>query len=214
MDDLNIFEFIRAVDASGHFDYMSPMDLKLRNCQNKEECRTKYLQSVRPFRLLEQIYIMKLCRIADAICKAEEFHVIPWKFVKVGRDVELGFPHTMGDFIVISDTIFTYPIDEQIEAFIHEKIHVWQRKNRHRFDEHLKNIGYSKIDDGIIDDDMIARNPDGLGTWMLNGKLMTTMYSGRSRMYLNQQYPILNNEHPYEMFAYRKANDILELAGI
>lgn len=81
----------------------------------------------------------------------------PWKFIKVSSDVENGFPHTHNDIIYlpknfISTLVNRIKTDKISDIYndighilIHEKIHVWQRKEPEAFTHLYKMLNFEKI---------------------------------------------------------------------
>lgn len=122
--------FERVVSSSGYFDRMSPLDLMARHAGTKDEYKKRYMSAYQEFSAKEKEAIIHLVSRADKVLKEgfPRLHRIPWRFAKVGVGVEEGFPHTLGDIIVLSELFFMNPHSSfKLGTLIHEKVHLLQR---------------------------------------------------------------------------------------
>lgn len=117
------------VNDSGYFYRMNKLDLTVRNVNSQQSYMTLYLSNIQEFSQKEKALLTKLVRKAEQYTQSFTlFHNIPWKFVKIHQSIENGWPHTLGDVIVLSNRFFTeQTFEEQINTIIHEKVHVFQR---------------------------------------------------------------------------------------
>lgn len=118
------------VKSSTYFNNMNTADLKARCVPSKTAYKDKYITSFTKFSLKEKYHLWHLVSQADILIKHRfpSLYNIPWKFAKLNDSLEAGFPHTLGDIIILSDRFFATPFQTfQINTIIHEKVHVLQR---------------------------------------------------------------------------------------
>ena len=109
----------------------------------------------------------------------------PWKIAKVTGHVENGFPHTHDDIIYLSSTFLekmmsnktTQEIYDSIGfILLHEKVHVWQRKEPYLFENlYTKFLPFEKIKLNAESYKWLEKNsrtnPDGLDlNWVYTDK--------------------------------------------
>lgn len=120
------------IEASDFFDAsrMREMDLIARGAKSPEGYKARYLNSIIPFTEPQNMKLEKLTRIINKqyFAQTSVLKWIPWKFAKITSDIELGYPHTLGDTIILSDSFFTSNDNQLTSTLIHEQIHVFQRK--------------------------------------------------------------------------------------
>jgi hypothetical protein len=195
-----MFNFRQIIENSlSYFKNMSPRDLELRgNDLDWHAYLVRYTNAVTSFTKLQRIYLEKLCSLADKIAVEAKLDLydIPWNLVKIIADytIEGGNPHTLGTAIIISDLFFKENIYMQLNVLIHEKIHVWQRLNRAKFDSYVIDLGYRKSNKISK---LHVNNPDAIGNWELNGiPHDTCTVAGYNSL------TYINDKHPYEIYAY------------
>lgn len=110
--------------------YMYRIKLPSSNVKtmNKTQFVNTYLKSVRHPTKSESDSLLKRCVRVDKILDTYKLHVLrklPWKFMIGHPELELGFPYTIGDYIVIPSKMVH---DITVETLLHEKIHIYQRK--------------------------------------------------------------------------------------
>lgn len=124
--------FESVVNASSYFDEMNQQDLLARKAATPQEYKFTYMQSFTNFTKDENTLLKTLTYKADKILKQgfKRLYDIPWKFAKVADNIEEGFPHTLGDIIILSNRFFKKPsMNFMLTTLIHEKVHVLQRSN-------------------------------------------------------------------------------------
>ena len=124
--------FATVIASSPYFDNMNEYDLSARHSPSKEAYKKTYLDSIKEFSAIEKKRLIKLVKRADAVLKPSfpALYDIPWKFAKVDETIEQGFPHTLGDVIILSNRFLNgHSESYQTNTLIHEKVHVLQRKN-------------------------------------------------------------------------------------
>lgn len=118
------------INNSIFFDRMTENDLYARKFNNKEKYKKHYYDNIIEFDYNNVIELEKYIKDIDndnIIIENINLSDIKWKFIKVNSDIEEGFPHTLGDVIILSDSFFNYNDELKKEVLIHEKIHVFQR---------------------------------------------------------------------------------------
>ncbi len=104
-----------------------PPNTKLPKYNTKHFTRT-YLEHVRPIKPSEYKSLSARINDANEIIKSyklDKIKKIPWKFLISHRELELGFPYTIADYIVIPEDMLE---TISVETLLHEKIHIYQRK--------------------------------------------------------------------------------------
>ena len=112
------------VDDLAYFDRMQPMEMEAKTGQplkaatladQRAECRRRYQAAVREFTPDEKAVIRGLVALIDpAIRKTyPQFADTPWNFLKVAGNIEAGFPHTRGKYIVFADSVCRWMLADQ-----------------------------------------------------------------------------------------------------
>lgn len=203
-----------------YFDYLSKYDLSARSTYDNEDYLAKYMSNIQKFEEKERYLLLRMINDANRMISSHiRFNKIKWKLAKLCCKTENGFPHTIGDTIILPNNFLssgTY--HQQLETLIHEKVHLFQRQY-----PLLTNIlitqywNYNII--GLRTDLEFARaNPD------LNKIIYSKLVSNpRESCYskynsgspkslydssLTQQCSFENDtyEHPFEKMAYMIAN--------
>lgn len=120
---INKNELKTIINKSEFFNNMNKKDLKIRNVKNKEDYKKLYYESFKNFNFMEKINLwFIILKINILTFNYKNYRNIKWKFVKIDKNIENGFPHTLEDVIVLSN------IPNNIDTLIHEKFHIYQRK--------------------------------------------------------------------------------------
>lgn len=86
-----------------------------------------------------------------------------WEFVKIDPKIELGWPFTIENKIIVSDNILGEYNNHLLYTLAHERIHTLQYKYPSLFEEVINNMGFIylpiKIDPNFITNYL---NPDGM----------------------------------------------------
>lgn len=211
---------VRTVMASAYFDRMTPLDLHVRQAPSTEAYRSMYLHGQEVFLPEEQALLYALCKQADAYAHAfSRFQSIPWKFAKLSTSLEQGFPHTLGDIILLSDRFFTLPSSRQVSILLHEKVHVYQRMQPRALTSLYEAWGFQPV--STIPKDLQERqrnNPDLEGWYQYNNKLVMQLYEPGATALTHSQASLVDAssctfpetylppyieqlEHPHEIMA-------------
>lgn len=222
-------EFKNIISKSSYFDSLTPQDLQVRMINNEKVNYTKYyIDNIRDFSASEKAHVAILVDQANKLTSCfPRLHNIPWKFAKVDAHVENGFPHTLGDTIVLSDRFFNIHGDhiDQIKTIIHEKVHVFQRFYPQLTDNLIESWGFKKIKHMSLTDLPSDRrsNPDIQHVYEKDGYIPYQRFTSSTTSSLSQSVPVLISstssssiisinklelpnyitqvEHPYEMMA-------------
>jgi hypothetical protein len=78
----------------------------------------------------EQKYkcILAVAEADKSVAPYKVFHNIKWKFAKIKNGMEMSFPHTLRDTIIVTDNFLNEPLSDLTKTLIHEKFHVFQRQ--------------------------------------------------------------------------------------
>lgn len=140
--------FQKTVNASPYFDNMNTVDLRVRGAATKHAYKNMYLHGFRDFTADQRNIIDNCVKIANDKLRKNfaRLYSIPWKLAKIDASLENGFPHTLGDVIILSDAFFSRPIEDMIATLIHEKVHVFQRLYPKETSDIVKAMGFQKYD--------------------------------------------------------------------
>ena len=141
-------EFKRVVNRCSYFDCLTQSDLIARN-SNMANYRAKYLSAVAPFTYSEKLRLYKCSKIIQEKLPSSILNFcskLQWKLVKFKKnvDVELGNPHTIDRFIILTDDIFQLNNILLAEIFMHELLHIYQRYNERSTDKLISKLGFIK----------------------------------------------------------------------
>lgn len=144
--DENYFRNI--VNTSDYFMHMNMYDLTVRGADSQHAYIQKYTSGYREFTKEQKNVLQKCVDIANERLKKAYplLYSIPWKLVKLDVSIENGFPHTLGDVIILSDAFFSRPIEDMTVTLIHEKVHVFQRKHPDLTEQIIKQMGFKRYD--------------------------------------------------------------------
>ena len=215
-------ETFTVLEESVYFDVsrMKPIDLIARDASSARSYREKYIASMSQFSTKQQQLLERLVHIikTDHIQNTQLLQRLQWKFVKVRDDIEMGFPHTHGDTIVLSDRFFQSDEHTMLETLIHELIHVFQRaypKATQNYIQHvLKFVDVTNVmkkDQTFLTYwNMSRNNPDieGIYAWkgtyiplhMYNNEHPRNIADSRVRIYNIKTQQIENDETEYHTF--------------
>lgn len=215
--------FKNIINDSIFFERMTEIDLYARKTETKEKYKEKYYNNIENF-TNEQI--KELNNYINEIDNKKILINIPWKFIKLNTNIEGGYPHTLGDVIILSDNFFKFNNKIKNEILIHEKIHIFQRLYPIETNEFIKKMGFNVICN--IDKFPLRRNnPDINGfCYEKNNKIYIQLYNNKtpyglqdSNTYLlsinNNEIEIIDKyneiqyEHPYELMASYVAKDVI-----
>lgn len=121
---LEILEKIKNLDF---FKNLNNNDLIVRKVSSIQEYKELINNNLLNFNKSEKNILVDLVNKIDK--KLDNFKLlknIKWKFIKINKNIENGFPHTHDDIIFLPNSFFKNPNEETL---LHEKIHIFQRKN-------------------------------------------------------------------------------------
>lgn len=109
---------------------MKPIDCIARHTNSPLDYTKTYMSALKGFtpyetNLLTE-YITRIRKI-DAVQATRYFKTIPWNIVNIDGTIELGYPHTHANIIVLTSEFLTQGASAVQETLIHEQLHVFQR---------------------------------------------------------------------------------------
>ncbi len=168
-------DLLKSVDT--YFNNMTESDLRARDLSRKSNILDFYCSNVMIFKQDEKLAIAWLIKIMNERLPDEyRFLMKSWKFCKIDKVLENNYPHTHKNCIFLSNDFVNSVVNmfkkkkekDAIELFgstiIHEKIHVWQREEKEKFNElYTKywNFQYKKVEDSDEIVELLRNNPDG-----------------------------------------------------
>lgn len=188
--DVNHFNIVNAKNIivdNEYFYYFNELDLKLRNCSSRNECKRKYKNSVLTFNqneigMLENIVKSFKNMLDDKFKKIFK----ELKFIRVKNEIEYGLPHTHDKAIIFSSNIFNYLFEKykldknflindltMIQLISHEQFHIFQRLNSNLIDDLYTNYwNLIKLEQELpaFILNVNRSNPDALpnNNWLIN----------------------------------------------
>jgi hypothetical protein len=174
---MNRNDFISVIARSSFFRGMTAIDMIARKVPQIQPSNYNkhYISSIEEF--LDKD--MKV--IGDAVVIANKHFArflglvpSPWKFVKVNSNIENGYPHTLGDVIVISDALLPHNGNkhEIAKTLMHETMHVLQRKQPNVFRALITELGFRTVQD----EETKKIRPDVINLLRNNPDLDSNMY--------------------------------------
>lgn len=137
--------FQQIVMSSPYFKKMTELDLKARNTKSVQEYVFLYANSFQDFTKEQRAELQSMvAEINKKIMHHKNISSLPWNIAKVDVAVENGFPHTLGDMIILSDNFFMGQRHSMMKTLLHEKVHVFQRKYQYETSVLLNALGYTK----------------------------------------------------------------------
>jgi len=213
-----------------YYKSLNQFDLKTRSSLTKAQLLYKVSMSLITPSEEQKGKIEEICRKADQLMIKQGYGEIAkydWNIV-LFSGIENNYPHTHDNMIFLPNNFY------DIETYIHEKVHIYQRRNRNRLEKDISNLGFSFLgDETVIPRDILSRirhNPDfdDLSIWG-NRYIPMEVFSSDSltiadsRMkvydtlnkelidepdeYLSMFSDVNQREHPYEILACRIAKE-------
>ena len=152
---LTYVQFCNEIDYN-YFKNLSDEDLYHRACDNSSNYINKYQLAYSIISDDEKISLER--DIAYCQKLLPRYMRIPWKIVKLSSDitVEGGYPHTMGNVIVLRDKYFNDTKENQRSLLIHEYIHLYQKAKPVHSEKLIRSLGFFKSTEQMP----FAANPD------------------------------------------------------
>jgi hypothetical protein len=219
-------------DPDGYISNMTDIDLYARKVNNKDEYMYISAKNAMSFNISEKEKLTTCAKNADSFFRnykddyidGKELEKIIWKFALVNGtknshisnsvntnyyvEYEDGLPHTRENIIFLSKYVLNNDITDLSNILIHEKIHIYQRYNKEKFDDIIKKMGY--IISHNNNNKLKRSNPDTNNIIYFDpstNKEMTCLYRNDKPNNINDV--IITDftvEHPYEQIAYNIAD--------
>lgn len=201
---------------------LNDSNLKARGCQSIVEYFERYSQLLLYFSTNERRRIRRLCDAARRKCVERRMGFllnVEWKFCKCDNMLEDGYPHTVGDTVVLPEHVLQYTDDGLTQLIVHEITHVFQRELPAYAAEEVRNLGFLPVRRWGEHRESLRANPDtddliyAFNDIECNPVLRQGATSLSEICLLpNFQYPgfghIRNPEHPFEILAETNASKI------
>jgi hypothetical protein len=171
---------------------MNKADLLARNVGSITSYMKLYKDSLKPFKGKEKQLLTDLVLQLDSqMDNTKTFHKLKWKFAKIDVNIENGWPHTIGDTIVVSDAFFKQPSDNQLITLLHEQIHVYQRSHPIETDILIRRYWKYEIYD-IFDKYDTARNNPDINNFVYgkDGKVILQVYKHNEPTSISESFVI------------------------
>lgn len=190
-------------DHDGYIKTLNKQDLRDRGCKTQSEYKSKYINNIIEFTLLQKERIKKYVYQASEFLRTvrspyiSNYHMmkIPWAFARTTMLLEHGYPHTRQGVIFLPENSLDRPDINIVGTLVHEQIHVYQKMYRNRFVHSLLHNGYKII--GRMSDTTRRSNPD------IDDRIYRHP-SGRIMMWKrdSKDWKDILYEHPNELIAY------------
>lgn len=190
------------IDDSNYFNRMNNIDLLARNVNSIEAYIKLYKDSIKDFSLDEKKSLSTVCKIIDEYTnKTNKFSKIPWKFAKQSNDIENGWPHTLGDAIILSSDFFKLNNKIQVKTLLHEKIHIYQRFYPIETNKLFIEWNFKPTDK--IKNIQLARNNPDINDFIYEkeGKIVVQLYNSNNPKGIEDSSPYLYNDNPKKITA-------------
>ena len=205
-------------DADNYYNKFHAIDFKVRNVKNKSSYLSKISKSgcspdeeivEKINNCVGKVHDILLPKINETIngININMFLAIPWRIgFTCDKNYENGLPHTRGDVIILNiKDIRRRSIPEVCKLLIHEKCHVYQKKEDLTL--YLKD-NYTEVKQKDYTDISIPANPDTNDTIYKCNKTDTVLegkYSENPSHFRDVSFPQNDHtlEHPFESMAYK-----------
>ena len=202
-------------DDDNYYKKFFNVDFRMRNVSSANEYIELIKNTSCDMNVIQKNKIRKCINKANERLKKINFEwfdgekaaSIPWKIGSIqGKLYENGLPHTRNDVIIISKkNIDNYNNDKLTNTLIHEKVHVYQKKNNSDVEKYLieNNFKAIKYRD---EEDYIRANPDldNIVYSDLNDNIYKATYTQNCKTIEDVVYTPQNSqtyEHPFEKMA-------------
>ena len=166
--------------SGAFFDNMNPSDLYARKVQSIKDYKRIYSTSFRPFTANERAMIAGYVETCDKrVAQTHRLKAIPWKFAKLDKNIEHGWPHTLGDVIILPSDFLErgQSTNAIIDTLIHEKVHVYQRVYEDLTLQLLRGWGFTRTQTPSYLKPYMRSNPDLVGFFQYQGKAPVQLYN-------------------------------------
>jgi hypothetical protein len=194
-------------DHDGYIKTLNTQDLRDRGCKTQSEYKSKYINNIIEFTLLQKKRIKKYVHQASEFLRTvrspfiSNYHImkIPWVFARTTMLLETGHPHTRQGVIFLPENSLDRPDINIVRTLVHEQIHVYQKMYRYKFIHSLLHNGYTII--GRMSDATRMSNPDADDHIYRHPSGRIMMWKRDSKDWKDALY-----EHPNELIAYKVAH--------
>ena len=191
------------ISDSSYFHRMNKADLLARSISSQQGYIKLYTDSLQTFSASEKKTLRDLIKQASTyIAPYKNLSSLDWKLIKISSNIEMGWPHTLGDVIILSATFFELPKGKQLTTIIHEQIHVYQRAFPIETNRLIESWDFKILN--RMENISLARNNPDLNSFVY-GRGETEyvqLYNSPTPKDLADSSPSSKEgEHPYEMMA-------------
>lgn len=219
-------ETARMFNESGLADRMGPKNLRARSVETRDEYRRAYRRGLYDWNDVPPPVRQRAVRLMDEArrrCREAGFDALGgmrWRMTLSMPPAENGWPHTVGDVMVIPlRALETRADGDLVRLFVHEAVHVAQRKDP----EGALELVVGKWGFEPLSPDETARRVGGLGearvnpdtdgrVYALQGRVCHPVFHGTPssladvRLLPDSHHPRFlrgadNHEHPFEIMA-------------
>lgn len=175
----------------------------------KEEMKITYINNVMEFNNNENEAITGAIDNLFKKYKNKVPLITKWKIIKLNSNMDWGYPHTIGDYIILSSNM-SNNMEELSRTLFHEQLHIIQRKEPEIFKKMYKdvwNFEDYKLPNNEWINKYIVHNPDSddYYSYKLNNNLyivpLPTTYNNsftEEAIFLDKNKKIIENgEEPY-----------------
>lgn len=134
--------------TSSFFHGLTLMDLAARNqsAGKPADYAYEYIEAYVPFTEFDKVKINKAMNAIQSLLRDfPKLLSTRWSFVKVRDGIENNYPHTIGNVIVLNDTVMQTDLNDLVKTIIHEQFHILQRMTPLPFQDLYKQMGFSPI---------------------------------------------------------------------
>jgi hypothetical protein len=140
-------EFEKTVDDCVYFKLLNKHDLYHRNCTTHLQYIEKYKAAYTLLTAWEKINIYMQIQMLNLPKKLRiTFYIVRLRFDK---SIEMSFPHTINNCIILNDIYFNDDYDQQCNTIIHELIHIYQRIYPNDIEKLINQMNFYKINNDV-----------------------------------------------------------------
>lgn len=140
---LSYEDFCQLVDNDVWFKSLNMHDLYHRSCMTHAQYIDQYKNAYIQLNIWEKLYIYTQCLMLNLPNKLRiNYCIIRLRFDPL---IEMSFPHTISNCIMLNDIYFNDDYDQQCNTLIHELIHIYQRMYPYDIERLINQMGFYKI---------------------------------------------------------------------
>ncbi|AUF82568.1 hypothetical protein TetV_486 [Tetraselmis virus 1] len=233
MDFVDQDEAAQIMYSSGFIDGLGELNLKARGALSKQEYKRNYKTGLADWlavpvedrqRLIGAVTVAKARAGEKGYTSLSKMQ---WRFgCSTGKKTENGWPHTIGDVIIIPMSALERRTDKElVKLLVHEAVHVAQRKDPEGAEKFItEQLGFSLATDAtkkyVRTLGEIRQNPDvNNKLYEKDGVICLPVFYGNVTSLADVKYKpfeqfndmkwVNNPEHPYEIMAELISNKIM-----